>query len=96
MNKYYVFCNGKILLKNGGRELPDIISDSELESFFKASGNVDKDDPQGDRWAEADPVPELPDKYVVMERRAIWPTFEEREYFRAGTAFHLMDWQRTN
>ena len=96
MNKYYVFCNGKILLKNGGRELPDIISDSELESFFKASGNVDKDDPQGDRWAEADPVPELPDKYVVMERRAIWPTFEEREFFRAGKAFHLMDWQRTN
>ena len=49
-----------------------------------------------DRWAEIDPKSDLPDKYVLMERRAIWPTFEEREFFRAGKAFHLMDWQRTN
>ena len=31
-----------------------------------------------------------------MERWARWPTCEEREFFRAGKAFHLMDWQRTN
>ncbi len=96
MSKYYIFCNGKILLKNGGSELPDTISDKELELLFKASGNVDRENPEGDRWAEIGPGLEMPEKYVLLERRAIWPTFEEREFFRAGKAFHLMDWQRAN
>ncbi len=96
MSKYYIFFNGKIILKNGGKELPDTISDGELEMFFRGSGSLDRDDPNGDRWAEMDPCAELPVKYVIMERRAIWPTFEEREFFRAGKAFHLMDWHRTN
>ena len=96
MSKYYIFCNGRILLKNGGSELPDTESDKELELLFKASGNVDREDPDGDIWAEIDPASELPDKYVLLERRSIWPTFEEKEFFRAGRAFHLMDWQRAN
>ena len=96
MNKYYIFCNGKILLKNSGTELPDTLSDNELESLFKMSGNIDKDFSEGDKWAEVDCESDLPDKYVLMERRAIWPTFEETEFFRAGKAFHLMDWQRAN
>ncbi|MGD9666024.1 MAG: NAD(+) diphosphatase [Synergistaceae bacterium] len=96
MSKYYVFCNGRILLKNGGFELPETESDKELELLFKASGNVDREDPKGDRWAEIDPASELSDKYVLLERRSIWPTFEEKEFFRAGRAFHLMDWQRAN
>jgi len=96
LSKYYIFCNGRILLKNEGFELPDTGSDKELESFFKASGNVDREDPKGDIWAEIDPGSELPDKYVLLERRSIWPTFEEKEFFRAGRAFHLMDWQRAN
>lgn len=96
MSKYYIFCNGRILLKNGGSELPDTESDKELELLFKASGNVDREDPDGDIWAEIDPASELPDKYVLLERRSIWPTFEENEFFRAGRAFHLMDWQRAN
>ena len=94
MSKYYIFCNGRILLKNGGSELPDTESDKELELLFKASGNVDREDPDGDIWAEIDPASELPDKYVLLERRSIWPTFEEKEFFRAGRAFHLMDWLR--
>lgn len=96
MSKYYIFCNGRILLKNRGSELPDTKSDKELELLFKASGNVDREDPEGDMWAEIDPPSELPDKYVLLERRSIWPTFEEKEFFRAGRAFHLMDWQRAN
>ncbi len=96
MSKYYVFCNGRILLKSGGSELPDTKSDKELELLFKASGNVDREDPDGDIWAEIDPASVLPDKYVLLERRSIWPTFEEKEFFRAGRAFHLMDWQRAN
>lgn len=96
MSRYYIFCNGKILLKNTGSELPDTVSDKELELLFKISGNVDRDDPEGDRWAEMDPGPEIPDKYVLLERRAIWPNFDDREFFRAGKAFHIMDWQRAN
>lgn len=96
MSKYYIFSNGKILLKNGGSDLPDTNTDRELESFFKASGNIDKGDLEGDSWAEIDPGSELPAKYILLERRAMWPTFEETEFFRAGKAFHLMDWQRVN
>ncbi len=96
LNKYYIFCNGKIVLKNVGKELPDTVYDRELESFFRLSGRVDREDPDGGIWAEIAPDAELPDRYAIMERRAIWPTFEEREFFRAGRAFHLMDWQRTN
>ena len=96
MSKYYVFCNGRILLKSAGSELPDTKSDKELELLFKASGNVDREDPDGDIWAEIDPASVLPEKYVLLERRSIWPTFEEKEFFRAGRAFHLMDWQRAN
>ena len=71
MNKYYIFCNGKILLKNSGTELPDTLSDKELESLFKMSGNIDKDFSESDKWAEVDSESDLPDKYVLMERRAI-------------------------
>ncbi len=63
--------------------------------LFKASGNVDREDPT-EIWAEIDPASVLPDKYVLLERRSIWPTFEEKEFFRAGRAFHFMDWQRAN
>ena len=43
---------------------------------------MDRDDPEGDRWAEMDPGSEIPEKYVLIDRRAIWPTFEEREFFQ--------------
>lgn len=85
-----------ILLKNGGSELPDTVSDKKLEQLFKASGNVDKENPEGDRWAEIAPVSDFSAEYSLRERRSIWPTFEEKEFFRVGKAFHMMDWQRTN
>ncbi len=68
MSKYYIFCNGRILLKNGGSELPDTESDKELELLFKASGNVDREDPDGDIWAEIDPASELPEVCASGEK----------------------------
>lgn len=96
LSKYYIFCDGKIVLKNGDSSLPDTLSDKKLEVFFKNSGKVDKDNGNGDMWAEMGSDNELPDGYILAERRSVWPVFEEHEFFRAGKAFHLMDWQRTN
>lgn len=96
MSKYYVFQKGLVVLKDGGRALPEIGSDDGLSKLFVRSGLVDRGNNKGDVWAELSPGAALPEGYTLHERRGLWPLFNESEFFHIGKAFHISDWQRTN
>ncbi len=96
MSFFYVFQNNKLLLKDNGTTLPDRDSCAGLEKFIINSGFLDKEDPDGDIWAELCQDAELPQGFELYERRSLWPAFDAKTFFRMGKAFHLMEWQRTN
>jgi len=93
---FYLFKNNKLILKNDGKVLPDETSFTELEKFVINSGFVDKECRDGDMWAELSDKAELPSGFDLYERRSLWPDFDTKSFFRAGKAFHLMEWQRSN
>lgn len=96
MKFYYVFNNGKIMMKNKGTSLPDSDLDSGIEPFFINNGFVDKGNPDGDVWAEWPSDIEIPEGFELHERRELWRACGTNEFFKAGRAFHIMDWQRRN
>ncbi|MDO5114641.1 MAG: NAD(+) diphosphatase [Synergistaceae bacterium] len=94
MSFYYIFQDGRIVLKKDGsiplkEELPRWLTEA-LEN----SGYLDKNEKEGDRWGELPPGRALPEGYAAMERRGCWTAVGEEQFFRIGKAFHLMDWQR--
>lgn len=96
MSRYYIFQNGLVVLKNGGRTLPDTKIDSDFSRLFTRSGLVDRGNNEGDVWAELATDVALPKGYTLHERRGLWLVFDEAEFFRVGKAFHICEWQRTN
>lgn len=89
----YIFQNGKIALKEGGKA-PDKEECSGLSASFLNSGYVDKEDKDGDMWAELAPNAALPDFLQLHERRLCWTYTGCAGFFRICKAFHYMDWQR--
>lgn len=96
MPNVYAFSDGKIVLRDNGTALPDRDSDIGLEKLFLNRGFVNKEDRDGDIWAELPEDATLPLGYSLCERRELWPVFDEKTFFRAGKAYHLMEWQRTH
>ena len=90
-----MFQNGKIALEAKGTEVPNAIPLS-LETSVINMGAVDKGRTDGDMWAEIAPSAAIPESLALCERRTSWLTLGEEKFFRAGKAFHLMNWQRTH
>ena len=103
---YYMFQNGKIILKENGA-LPKAAEAARLSQYFLNSGYVDKDDytsaradcgreteREKDSWAELAADAALPEGFTACERRGCWTAVGEEQFFRIGKAFHFMDWQR--
>lgn len=95
MALYYIFKDGKILMRRGGRPFPNSDEVRGLESLFEASGVLDRKNPSGDRWAVLPSGAAVPDWLEQVERRSVWQILGERQFRRVGKAFHLSDWQRT-
>ena len=93
MSFYYIFQNGKIILKEDGA-IPEAAEIEGLRQHFVNAGCVDKVDKDGDRWAELEMTAKLPDGFDACERRGCWTAVGEEQFFRIGKAFHYMDWQR--
>lgn len=96
MGSYYIFQNGQVVLKNGGKSLPTTGADDMLSKLFVRSGLVDRGNNNGDIWAELAQDKEPPEGYTLHDRRGLWQVFNEAEFFRIGKAFHICEWQRTN
>lgn len=96
MSDIYAFIKGKIVLKDDGSGLPRRGADVGIERLLVNSGFVDKEERDGDIWGEIQDGAELPAGYSEHDRRGLWPLFDEKAFFRAGKAFHLMEWQRTH
>lgn len=96
MSGYYIFQNGMLVLKNAGKELPEIGRDDELSKLFSRSGLVDRGNNEGDIWAEIPVDARLPEKYSLHVRRDLWQLFSEAVFFHIGKAFHICEWHRTN
>ena len=94
MSYLYMFLNGKILLKNGS--VPDKADASLFGGKFAAFGAVDRQRRDGDMWAELAADAALPEGFEPHERRGLWPTVDEPQFFRIAKAFHYMDWRRTH
>lgn len=92
MPKYYIFKNGNIVL-NSKTALPRTLNG--LGKYFVRSGIVDRENPEGDRWAELTSDCELPKGWISTPRRNVSVVVGEEEFFRIGKAFQLMDWRRT-
>lgn len=94
MSYLYMFQNGRIVLKNG--VVPDKTDAALFAGMFAASGTVDRQEPDGDLWAELKGGAALPSGFEPRERRGLWPTVDETQFFRIAKAFHYMDWRRTH
>lgn len=90
----YIFQGAKIVLKNG-REVPrkEDLPPAVTENFINR-GYVDKEDRDGDSWAELRQEAGLPEGFEAHDRRGSWTSVGEDQFFRIGKAFHIMDWQR--
>lgn len=95
MSKHYLFQNGKIILADNGKTVPDHLPES-MKEYLINSGFVDKEHHEGDLWAELSEQAPLPPDMALFERRTAWLTLGEQNFFRMGKAFHIMDWQRTH
>ena len=93
MSFCYIFQNGKIALKKDGA-LPSKEESALYAGNFINTGYVDKEEPDGDTWAELSPGAEVPDGLEMCERRTCWTFAGTESFFRIGKAFHYMDWQR--
>lgn len=93
---YYIFADGKLVLKENAAALPEIGIDDALNTSFIRSGLVDRGNMNGDIWAELKKDAVLPEGYSLNERRGLWPMFGETEFFHIGKAYHIADWHRTN
>ena len=90
MSLFYIFQNGKILLKEGGI-LPDESDTAELSVNFKYSCWLDRESRDGDRWALLSSDAALPEAFTAYERRSCWQLVGEENFFRINKAFHYMD-----
>lgn len=95
MSLCYIFQNGKIILTADGR-VPERGECAELRRGVINRGLLDKEEPDGDLWAELSPETELCAGMDACERRVSWTSVGEEQFFRIGKAFHYMDWQRTH
>ena len=94
MSYLYMFQDGRIVLKNGA--VPDKTDEALFADAFAAYGAVDRQKPDGDQWAELKGGAVLPVGFEPRERRGLWPTVDEFQFFRIAKAFHYMDWRRTH
>ena len=90
MAAYFIFQNGRILLKDGGLP-PDKEEAEELAPQFTDSGHVDKETKEGDSWASIKADIRLPDFLTPYDRRSCWQLTGEELFFRIAKAFHQMD-----
>ena len=86
MSFYYIFQNGKIILKEDGA-IPEAAEIDGLRQHFVNAGCVDKEDKDGDRWAELEVTAKLPDGFDACERRGCWTAVGEEQYVRIVKAF---------
>lgn len=93
MSFYYMFLNGKIVLKRDGT-LPHVQDVQSFKPYFVNSGYVDKQHRDGDQWVELSADAPVPEGFSLCERRTSWTVAGEEQFFRIGKAFHYMDWQR--
>ena len=67
-----------------------------FEDRLVASGPVDRSQPDGDLWGELASDAVLPEGYMALSRRDLPPILGYYGFVRAGLAFQLMNWQRSN
>lgn len=91
---YYIFQSGRLVLAKG-ESLPSSLP-SSLSGAVINSGEVDRQRPDGDMWVEIASDAVLPAGFSQHERRGLWTVIGEKDFFRMGKAFHLMDWRRTH
>ena len=88
---------GKVVM--AAEDPPALLPAENLKVFegkLAASGPVDRNQPDGDLWGELVPNVELPGGYMVLSRRDLPPILGYYGFVRAGLAFQLMNWQRSN
>lgn len=76
--------------------LPSAESLGLFEGRMAASGPVDRGQPDGDLWGELTPDAALPEGYMALSRRDLPPILGYYGFVRAGLAFQLMNWKRSN
>lgn len=67
-----------------------------FEDSLAASGSIERNLPGGDLWGELAPGVALTEGYVAIRRRDLPAVIGYCGFVRAGLAFQLMNWKRSN